>query len=279
MLGDELVAALRDPGGAEIAAAGMHGDRHVGGLAFERRVGHARVDRRQAVGIVAARLRLLALLRIADHRPGGVVELQVTAAGVVEGADRLATGGGDIVEEFVEVGIDLLADHRAALPEMERRWAPGCHLRRDVAVRLQELEMLDHADGRRSRPCRRSGSLSVLGLDAVELDAGRCDNRRTPLRPRKKSKCHQERRNSPSVASLKPTSACFLMIFSISRSSTVLQRGGVDFAFGEFGARLLQRRGSQQAADMSARKGGVVRWVIVVHSLLQPVMPAKAGIQ
>src|SRR5476649_1690483 len=36
----------------------------------------------------------------------------------------------------------------------------------------------------------------------------------------KKSKCHQERRNSPSVASLRPTSACFLTIFSISRSST-----------------------------------------------------------
>src|SRR5262249_6973504 len=42
----------------------------------------------------------------------------------------------------------------------------------------------------------------------------------TPLSPRKKSKCHQERRNSPSVASLSPTSSCFRTIFSISRSST-----------------------------------------------------------
>ena len=49
-----LVAALGDEGGAEIAAAGMHGDHHVGGTAGERLVGHAGVFRGQAVGIVAA---------------------------------------------------------------------------------------------------------------------------------------------------------------------------------------------------------------------------------
>ena len=154
MLGDVVVAARGDEGGAEIAAAGMHGDRHVGRLAFERRVGHARIDRRQAVGIVAAAFRALALLGIADHRPGGVVELQIAAAGVVEGADRLAPGGGDVGEEFVIAGIGLLAHHRAALPEVKRARRRNAHFRRDVAMAFKEFEMLDHAGGRRNRPCR-----------------------------------------------------------------------------------------------------------------------------
>src|SRR5665213_3364666 len=75
LLGDEFVAALRDPGRAEITAAGMHGDRHVGRLGRERRIGDLRVDRRQRVGIVAARLRLRPLLGVAHHRPSGVLSL------------------------------------------------------------------------------------------------------------------------------------------------------------------------------------------------------------
>ena len=107
LFGDELVAARGDEGGAEIAAARMHGDRHVGRLAFERRVGQPRIALRQRVGIVAALFRMRALARVAHHRPGGVVELQVAAAGVVEGADRGAIGGGEIVKERIERRIDL----------------------------------------------------------------------------------------------------------------------------------------------------------------------------
>ena len=40
-----------------------------------------------------------------------------------------------------------------------------------------------------------------------------------PSRPHKKSRCHHERRNSPSVMACRPTSSCFLMTRSISRSS------------------------------------------------------------
>ena len=107
LLGDELVAARGDEGGAEIAAARMHGDRHVGRLAFERGVGEPRVALRQCVGIVAALLRMRALARIAHHRPGGVVELQIAAAGVVEGADRGAVSRGEVVEERIERRIKL----------------------------------------------------------------------------------------------------------------------------------------------------------------------------
>ncbi len=55
----------------------------------------------------------------------------------------------------------------------------------------------------------------------------------TPSSPRKKSKCHHERRNSPSVASCRPTSSCFLMTALDLAVFDRLQRGGVDLAFGE----------------------------------------------
>ena len=43
-----------------------------------------------------------------------------------------------------------------------------------------------------------------------------------PSRPQRKSRCHHERRNSPSVIDCRPTPSCFLMTRSISRSSTAL---------------------------------------------------------
>ncbi len=58
------------------------------------------------IRVVAAAARMLALLRIAQHRPGGVVHLQIAAAGVVERADRLAIRHGDVVEIGVELRID-----------------------------------------------------------------------------------------------------------------------------------------------------------------------------
>jgi hypothetical protein len=84
----------------------MHGDCHVGGLGSQRGSGEPRIACRQAVGIVAAFFRLRPLVRVAQHRPGGVVELQIAAAGVIESADRSAVSIGEIVKERIEVGID-----------------------------------------------------------------------------------------------------------------------------------------------------------------------------
>ena len=89
-----LVAARRDPGRAEIAAADMGGDGHVGGLARERLVDDGGVGFLQVIDIDPAVARLLHLDVGAQIRPGGVVELQIAAAGVVEGAHRLAIGRG-----------------------------------------------------------------------------------------------------------------------------------------------------------------------------------------
>ena len=83
------------------------------GFAVQRLVGHARVARRQLVRIVAALAGILALLRIADHRPCRIVELQVAAAGVIKSADRLLVGHRHIVEIGIEIRIDsLLIDCR-----------------------------------------------------------------------------------------------------------------------------------------------------------------------
>jgi hypothetical protein len=79
---------------------------------------------------------LRALVRIAQHRPGGVVELQIAAAGVVEGADRGLIGFGEIVKEHIEVGIDLFADRGAALAEMERTRRRDRHFRRHPRMRF-----------------------------------------------------------------------------------------------------------------------------------------------
>ena len=69
-LGDRLVAAARHEGGAEIAAAEMHRDRHVGRDIRHRGVDHARIGQRQRVRIVAARAHVLAQRRDRTDRRG-----------------------------------------------------------------------------------------------------------------------------------------------------------------------------------------------------------------
>ena len=132
----------------------MHGDGHVGGPAFERGVDDARVD--AAAGYPDRRHapRNAPLARIARHRPGGVVELQIAAAGIVEAADRRAIRLADIIKETVEVRIKLLADRTAALAEVQGARRRYGHFRRHASMRFEKLEMLNHGMGRKSRPCR-----------------------------------------------------------------------------------------------------------------------------
>ena len=87
--GDRLVAAFGNPGRAEVAAADMRRDHHVGGLAFEHRIDDAGIILLQPIGVQAAIAGLLQLRLRAEISPGGVVELQVAAAGVVEATDCL----------------------------------------------------------------------------------------------------------------------------------------------------------------------------------------------
>src|SRR5262245_30256575 len=182
MLSYELVTTLRNPCRAKIAAAGMHGDCHVGRLPFERGVGHLRIDRRQLIRIVAAPFGLPALLRIAHHRPGGIIELEIAAAGIIKSANRLAPGRCHISEELVEVGVDLPAHQRPALPEMKRAGSRNAHFRRNAAMSFQELEVLDL---RMTDEIYLAADFDafMLGLDTVKLNAGGSADRFNTLQP------------------------------------------------------------------------------------------------
>src|SRR5262249_61776943 len=77
----------------------------------------------------------------------------------------------------------------------------------------------------------------------------------------RKSKCHQERRNSPSVASPRPSSSCFLMTFAISRSSTALSSAAVMAPFSRLARASLSAAGRRKLPTWSARNGGLVRFI------------------
>ena len=70
------------------------------------------------IDVEAAVARLLQLLLRAEIGPGGVVELQIAAAGVVERLDRLLIGHREIVEDGVAARIDVLADRVRLEPEV-----------------------------------------------------------------------------------------------------------------------------------------------------------------
>ena len=61
-------------------------------------------------------LDVLALHRVVDVGQAGVVKLQVTAAEVVQPADFLGVGGGEVVPELGQVGVDVRGDRRPAAP-------------------------------------------------------------------------------------------------------------------------------------------------------------------
>ena len=79
----------------------MHGDGHVGRDVGNRGIDHAGIDRRQRRRIVAARGDLFAQRRIAQIGEVDLVELQIAAAGIGEGAHHLAIGLAEIAIEIV----------------------------------------------------------------------------------------------------------------------------------------------------------------------------------
>ena len=117
-----------------------------------------------------------------------------------------------------------------------------------------EIELADH-------PHR-----VMPGLHAGELDAGLGMKQFAAGQLARKSKCHQERRNSPSVASFRPIGACLCTTFSISHVLGLAQIVGGDFALLQPGARFLDARRPQQAADLV----GAERGFGSLHGLLLP---------
>ena len=116
----------------------------------------------------------------------------------------------------------------------------------------READLAVDAHARRSR--RRA--------DEADPESAWCSA--TPSRPQRKSRCHHERRNSPSVMPCKPNSCCFSMRRSISRSSTA-SRPAASSA-----PSACRRRASRSGAGRnklptwSARNGGVAFFAIVI---------------
>jgi len=125
-------------------------------------------------------------------------------------------------------------------------------------MRLQELEMLEM---RMAGEIDLAGDLDrlVLGFDALELDAGRGGDRFDAFQP------FEEIEMPPGAAEFtvgREPEADVLLLLDDALDLAVfdrLERGGVDFALGALGARVLERGRTQQAADVIGAEGGVVR--------------------
>src|SRR5664279_1067610 len=218
------------------------------------------------------------LLGVAHHRPGGVVELEITAAGGGEGLHRVMIGAPEIVEEGIEVGINLFADRHAALPEMQYAGCRYRHLGHNAAMLFQEFEIVDMRVAGKADFADCSHAFG-LGVDAVKLDAFvgviKFDSFQSA----------EEIEMPPGAAEfavgreLEPDLGLFLDDLLDLAVFHRPERVGFDFALGEFGARLLQWRGAQQAADHvgAERRRGTLGHVMLPDST--PFVPAKAGTQ
>ena len=197
----------------------------------------------------------LAQLGIAEIGEIDLVELQIAAAGIGEGAHRLAVGLAEIAIEILHRRIDRFRHGVAAIAEMQRRRRRDGHLRRLLGVRLHELEMLDHrmrlvaaelADHAQHHRLRLPAleldlALAQIGLDAVEL----AEEIVVPERAAK-------------FAVGDGFEADLLLLLDDLLDLAVLD--GLEFCRRDLaalapGARLLERRRAQQAADVIGAEG------------------------
>src|SRR5689334_15384426 len=125
-----------------------------------------------------------------------------------------------------------------------------------------------------SFPLTRTPSLRVVTAAKAMPESMKW--RSTPSSPQRKSRCHQERRNSPSVIDCRPTSSCFWTIAPISRSSTSLSSVLVISPLARRSRAFFNAAGRSRLPTWSARNGGAVRcipFVLVSFSAL-PRSPA-----
>ncbi len=142
---------------------------------------------------------------------------------------------------------------------------------------FKELEMLDH---------RMAGEVDlavdpdglVLGLDAMEFDAGRGGDRRDAFEPAEEIEMPPGAAEFAVGGELQADLGLLLDDLLDLAVFDRFQRGGGDLAFGEFGARLLQRRGAQQAADHvgAERRRGALGHLVSLPFLIR-LVPAHAG--
>ena len=71
-----------------------------------------------------------------------------------------------------------------------------------------------------------------------------------------KSMCHEVRRNSPSVAAFRPTSACMATTWRIASSSTVRSSSADSLPFAWSSRAVSSAAGRSRLPTWSARNGG-----------------------
>src|SRR5262249_31849567 len=212
-------------------------------------VDHARVDALELIDVRHALARFAQLLLRAQIGPHRVVELQIAATGVIERLHRLLVGIAEVMEELIEIGIDALLDAVLGQTEMQHRRRGDGHLRRDLAVGFEKLEVRQHrmvgkADLAHDAQPLRLG-LHAAGLDALlglaDLDAVE----------------HAEKVEVPPGAAelavgRKLKAELLLLLDDLFDLAVLdgLELGRGDGALFALGARLFERRGAQEAADM-----------------------------
>ncbi len=108
-VGDLVVAALGVPLAAAVAAAQMHADPHAGRRVLEHAVGDRDVLVDQRAPVVAARLQPLLHVGIAELGEGGLVDLDIAAAGGGKRVQLLAERLDGVLPELVEVLVGALS--------------------------------------------------------------------------------------------------------------------------------------------------------------------------
>ena len=242
-----------------------------------RHVDQVAVDLAELLGVVAAVAHLLAILLVAQHRDEHLVELEVAAARVRERAHGLAVRLSDVVEEAVEVRIGRLVDRRRRRAAVDRGRRRNRDLRRDLGVIGDELVVLDH---RMAGEADLAGDLHALGArlhrregDAfahhVALDAVEAPEE-IEMPPRAAELAVGDGLQADVFLAL--DDALDLAVFDR------LQVGGRDLALGALLARLAQRGGAQQAADMigAERRLGALHVLPHTSSAISTIMRSFA---
>src|SRR5262249_48733452 len=177
----------------------------------------------------------------------------------------------DIREKLIDVRVDFLAYQRAPLSEMKGAGSGDAHFRNDPAMRLQKLEMFNL---RMADEFDLPGNLDslVLRLDAVKLNSCGGGDRFEPFETAEEIKMPPE--PAEFTVGCKFQSDLFLFSDDLFDLAVFNRRqcGGIDFVPRPLGARLLERSGSQQAADVVGAKR---RSLALCHVLIASPTPRR----
>ena len=252
--GNRLVAAGREPRGAEVAAANMRGDGHVGRLRLKNAVDHGHVVAGDLIDVDALLGVRGALGRIAELAPARVVELQVAAAVFVERAHGVAIRLHDVVEErlLVDITLNRLVGGRAAHAgdEVQHGRRGDGQLGLGGAGDLFQLVEVGEERVVAKADLSAEDQLRALGLGTLELDRpGFGVDVLDVFQPLEEVEVPHGAAELAIGDGLKPSLLFLLDQIGDGRVFGGGQLLGRDGAGGEVGTRLLERFGAQEAAD------------------------------